>query len=68
MRVRLKKPATSDWYPPLTHPAGTEATIVENLSGGEAYIVEIRIPDESLVGGARYDTATVGKDDVEPVR
>ena len=69
MKVKLKKDVRSDFLG-ITFPAGTEAVVVERSLGndGKACIVEFQVPDESLVGGARYDTATVGKDDVEPVR
>jgi hypothetical protein len=47
-------------------PAGTEVTLVELLDKHKGvWIGEARIPDEKLVGGARFATLTVQKSDLE---
>jgi hypothetical protein len=47
-------------------PAGTTVTLVELLDKAKGiWMSEARIVDESLVGGARYATLTVKKDDLE---
>ena len=46
--------------------AGAEAVIVEALGPGpDAYIIEFAIPDETLVGGHRFDTCTVAAEEIE---
>lgn len=41
-----------------THPIGTVAVLVEPLDDG-VWIVELRVPDKELVGGAWYDTVAM---------
>lgn len=51
------------------HPAGTEVMALEGLpldaSEPKAYIVEVAVPDESLVGGFRFDIAELAVADLE---
>lgn len=56
-RSYITKPQPSEERPGHVHVAGTEVKVVEVL--GAACIVEVRVPDESLVGGAWYDTIEV---------
>lgn len=52
-------------------PAGAEVTVVEALpseENPEAFIVEIAIPDDTLVGGSRFDTAQLKASDLERLR
>jgi hypothetical protein len=43
------------------HPAGTSGAIIE-LLGPDAWLVELRTPDETLVGGASYQTVQLSPD------
>jgi hypothetical protein len=52
------KPLTSDFHPEVVHPAGSEVVLVEPLDAArKVWLVEIRVPDETLVGGASFDVA-----------
>lgn len=55
----------------LEVPAGTEVVVVEPLPSAEnpeVFIVEIAIPDDTLVGGRRFDTAELKASDLERLR
>lgn len=53
--LRAAAPSTVLGY---VHPAGTEVTVLEPL--GETHVlVEVRIPDETLEGGACFDCIEV---------
>jgi hypothetical protein len=43
-------------------PAGTEGTVVECYSSPEGYAVDLAIPDDSLVGGFRYENVILKPD------
>ncbi len=66
--MRTKVPVRSDFDSDFdgnrVYPPGTPVVIVERLAGRKA-IAEVRIPDDSLVGGARYDTVLVDMADLE---
>lgn len=52
----------------LLVPAGTEVTVLEplpSLENPEAFIVEVAIPDDSLEGGVRFDTAELKAEELE---
>ena len=66
--MKTTRPARSDSKPELEFPAGTEVLIVDWLGqGNAAAIAEVRIPDETLVGGARYDTITIERSSLSGV-
>jgi len=46
------------------HPVGTHGVIVEEL-GPRVWLVELRVPDESLEGDAWYDVVEVRPEEVE---
>ncbi len=48
-----------------THPSGTEGTQVETFADGLRCLVELRVADESLIGGFWYDTIEVAVADLE---
>lgn len=55
----------------LKVPAGTKVVVVEplpSLENPEAFIVEIAIPDDTMVGGNRFDTAELKASDLERLR
>lgn len=55
----------------LEIPAGAEVTVVEALpseENPEAFVVEVAIPDETLVGDNRFDTAELKVSHLERVR
>lgn len=56
--IKLLVDKTSDSG--YTLKSGSQAVVVEALGPGpDAYIIEFAIPDETLVGGNRFDTCTV---------
>lgn len=63
MRALLREEVTSDEG--TNYPAGTEVVCVE--ASKTSRLIEIRIPDESLVGGARYEHAEVSKEALDPL-
>lgn len=46
------------------HPVGTQGILVEKL-GSQIWLVELRVPDESLEGDAWYETIEVSPEEVE---
>jgi len=64
-RVFLTRPQPSEERPGHEHPAGTEVVVQE--VHGVSCLVEVRVPDESLVGGAWYDTIEVSIWDLKAV-
>ncbi len=65
--MKTKRPVSSDFNKDVVYPIGTEIVLVEQL-GKDTWIGEVRIPDDALVGGARWDTVTVKKGDLEDDR
>jgi hypothetical protein len=64
--MRLRKQINSDFRPGVAYPSGTEVTLIEPLDEWrDTWLVEVRVPDESLVGGASYDTVEVQFVDLE---
>jgi len=61
MRTKRDLPSKSDSA--VIYPAGTFVTVVEQLDK-HMVIAEVRVRDDSLVGGARYDTIIVKRDDL----
>lgn len=59
--MKINRPVPSEFDKNVVYPAGTPVTVVERLPHGTVF-VEIRIPDDSLVGGARYDTVLIKND------
>lgn len=60
--IRLKVAVRSLHKPGYIHGAGTPGIAVEPL-GATAWLVEVRVPDESLEGGAWYETLEVLEDE-----
>jgi hypothetical protein len=58
-----KRPIESDMEKGVFYPPGTKVLVVEYLEGNKM-IVEVGIPDATLVGGFRWDIATAGEDDL----
>ncbi len=54
------------------YPVGTQVSVIEGLpldaKDPEAYIVEVTIPDATLIGGFRFDTAELKIADIERVQ
>ncbi len=48
------------------HPAGTAGRVVEHL-GGDAYLLELRVDDASLEGGAWYEAIEAYEHEFERV-
>lgn len=46
------------------HTAGTPVKLVRNL-GERVWLIEVRVPDDALVGGAWYETLEVGYGDLD---
>jgi len=58
MSPRLKRSVLSLFRTGYEHPAGTEVKLIEPLGADRrSWIVEIRVPDGGLEGGAWYDHA-----------
>jgi hypothetical protein len=53
--IELTKPISSHRKPGYVHPPGTKGVVVESL-GDNAWIIEVRVHDSSLVGDAWYET------------
>jgi len=54
-KMRLCVEVESEAEPGLIHPVGMTGILVESL-GAHAWLVEVRVPDDTLEGGAWYDT------------
>ena len=65
--VRTLVDVVSNFPPARTVPAGTEGTVVECYRDPEGYVVDLSIPDDSVVGGVDFDTATLRRDQFELV-
>jgi len=63
MKLRLDTP--SEIRPGVIYPAGTVVTLLESV-GPSAWLVEVRIKDPTLIGGASYDTVEVRSRDLVP--
>jgi hypothetical protein len=63
MKAVLREEVTSDEG--TNYPPGTEVVLVE--PAGTSWIVEFRVPDESVEGDARYEHAEVSKDVLDPL-
>jgi len=63
-KMKLKIDIESRQKPGHVHRAGAEGIVVERLGRG-AWLVEVRVPDESLVGDAWYETLDVRKGEFE---
>lgn len=46
------------------HAAGTPVKLVRNL-GEKMWLIEVRVPDETLAGGAWYETLEVRYGDID---
>lgn len=69
-RAKLLVDCVTD-FEKLAVSAGTEVTVVwplPSLGDPKAFIVEVAIPDDTLEGGFRFDTAEVPASTVEKVR
>lgn len=64
--IRLTVTLESRDEPTRVHPVGTQGAVVEAL-GPNAWIVELRIPDDSLVGDAWYEVFELRGDEFELV-
>ena len=47
------------------YPAGTKVVLIESLGDGAAWIAEVAIEDDTLVGGFRWDTIEVKETEIE---
>lgn len=65
-KMKLKVDIESKQEPGYTHPAGSQGIIVEQL-GENAWLIEVRVPDETLVGDAWYETIEVYEREFEKV-
>jgi hypothetical protein len=63
-RIRLTKPIPSHRKPGYVHGVGTEGIAVEPL-GENAWIIEVRVADTTLVGDAWYETLDASGDEFE---
>ncbi len=64
--ARTRRALPSSYRPGYEHPAGSEVLLVESLGPDRLdWIVELRVPDESLVGGAWYDHAELHVTDLD---
>lgn len=63
-RVRTLVPVEAD-FSDATVSAGTTGTIVECYPAPEGYAVDLAIPDDSLVGGFRYQNVILRPDQFE---
>lgn len=66
--VRTLIEVESNFPPTRIVPAGTEGTVVECYRDPEGYMVDVSIPDESVVGGVAFDTAILKRSEFELVR
>jgi hypothetical protein len=57
--VRTTEPVPSDFTDGLVYPAGTLGGIVEVWHDPERYCVDLAVPDDTLVGGSRYDNVVL---------
>ena len=58
--MKLRTPVSSNFCQGVVYPTGTEVTLVESLDDARSsWLVEVRVPDASLVGGASYDVVKV---------
>lgn len=64
VRIRTVVELRGQHEPHAVHPAGTQGTLVEVL-GPDCHLVELRVSDESLVGGAWYDVLDVRPEQYE---
>ncbi len=63
--MKTRVPIKSQFDKNVEYPAGTDVVIVEQLDK-HTVLAEVRIPDETLVGGARFDTVQIPKSYLEP--
>ncbi len=67
MRQRiLAEPVASSTRPGHEHAAGTVVRMVEPVDT-EWWFVEVRVPDDSLVGGASFETLEVAERQLQPM-
>jgi hypothetical protein len=66
-RVRTLVPVEGD-FSDITIPAGTTGTVVECYASPEGYAVDLAIPDDSMVGGFRYQNVVLRPGQFELVR
>jgi hypothetical protein len=58
MILRSLTPLKSDFHGDVVYPPGSEVTLVEPLDAArKVWLVEVRVLDEALVGGASYELA-----------
>lgn len=51
----------------ILHPAGTEVRIIEEIADrAGVYMIEIRIEDNRLAAGARYEVFELAADQLDP--
>jgi hypothetical protein len=68
MNLRTRRPIRSEFHPSQVYPAGSEAVLVQVLDTSRGiWLIEIRVPDEALVGGACYDVVESEMSDLEEV-
>ncbi|MGZ7031953.1 MAG: hypothetical protein ACXVIJ_08270 [Thermoanaerobaculia bacterium] len=66
-RVRTLVPVEADFSDAIV-PAGTTGTVVDCYASPEGYAVDLAIPDDSLVGGFRYQNVVLRPDQFELIR
>jgi len=65
--MKLGQLIRSEFRAGVSYPPGTEVTLVEPVDEARSvWLVEVRAPDESLVGGASYDTFEVALVELSP--
>jgi hypothetical protein len=66
MRLRTRKSLRSDFSTSVEYPSGCEIRLVEPLDvTASVWLMEVRLPDASLVGDASYDLVTGSLDDLD---
>ena len=65
-RLQLRYDVPSRTREGHVHREGTEVAFVEP-NGDDWWFVEVRVPDESLVGGAWFETLEVPKGDLDGI-
>jgi hypothetical protein len=66
MSFKTKNDILSKNKPGFVHPAGSEAFPVEqSKKDSDLWIIEIRAPDPTLIGGAWYETFELSLSDLD---
>lgn len=64
--MKLNKSIKSCFQKNVIYPAGSNIVIVEaRYEAKTVFLAKVRIPDETLEGGASYDVVEVGAGDID---